>query len=273
MLAIGRGLMSGPKLLLLDEPSLGLSPILTLEVGSMIKRIADEGVPILLIEQNASLALQLAKRTYILEIGTVVLEGDREELQDNEHVRAAYLGISPPEELKVAQALASEPTPAMAQAQGLSEGSEGPRPKELMKERRTGQRPEASEREGRLVGRERPEAPPEMRPPVAQAQEPTRPTPREAGEALQDRWRYTESPGLWTPEWRSDEPKPTFEWSPEDSATFIPGRSPRKDWSYGITSAEQSGLEPGIAQEGSLNRRRKGKAAPTRVVKKIFRSP
>jgi branched-chain amino acid transport system ATP-binding protein len=98
MLAIGRGLMSNPKLLLLDEPSLGLSPILTSEVGSIIKRIADEGVSILLIEQNANLALQLAKQNYVMETGTIALQGDSKELQNNDHVRAAYLGISPTEE-------------------------------------------------------------------------------------------------------------------------------------------------------------------------------
>ena len=273
MLAIGRGLMCRPKLLLLDEPSLGLSPILTLEVGSMIKRIADEGVPILLIEQNASLALQLAKRNYVLEIGTIVLEGDREELQDNEHVRAAYLGISPTEELKVAQALASEPASAMAQAQGVSKRPEAPQPRELMEERRAGERPEAPEMEGWLERRKRPEATPEMRPPIEQPREPKRSTPIEAGEALQEKWRYTESPGRWAPEWRSDEPKAALEWSPEDFATRVPGSFPRKDWSYGITSAEQHGLEPGISQEGTLGRRRKEKAAPTRVVKKILSSP
>ena len=94
MIAIGRGLMSAPKLLLLDEPSLGLSPILTREVGSIIKKIADQGVSILLIEQNANLALQLAKKCYVLETGRIALEGSSKELQNNEHVKAAYLGIS-----------------------------------------------------------------------------------------------------------------------------------------------------------------------------------
>ena len=98
MLAIGRGLMCRPKLLLLDEPSLGLSPILTSEVGSIIKRIADEGVSILLIEQNANLALQLAKKNYVMETGTIALEGDSKQLQNDDHVKAAYLGISPTEE-------------------------------------------------------------------------------------------------------------------------------------------------------------------------------
>jgi ABC-type multidrug transport system ATPase subunit len=94
MIAIGRGLMGAPKLLLLDEPSLGLSPILTRDVGSIIKRIADEGVSILLIEQNANLALQLAQKCYVLETGSIALQGDSKDLQNNEHVRAAYLGIA-----------------------------------------------------------------------------------------------------------------------------------------------------------------------------------
>ena len=93
MLAIGRGLMTSPKLLLLDEPSLGLSPILTQEVASIIKRIADQGLSILLIEQNASLALKLANKGYVLETGRIALEGNAKQLQDNEHVQKAYLGI------------------------------------------------------------------------------------------------------------------------------------------------------------------------------------
>lgn len=93
MLAIGRGLMTSPKLLLLDEPSLGLSPILTQEVASIIKRIADQGLSILLIEQNASLALKLANKGYVLETGRIALEGDAKQLRDNEHVQKAYLGI------------------------------------------------------------------------------------------------------------------------------------------------------------------------------------
>jgi len=93
MLAIGRGLMSNPKLLLLDEPSLGLSPILTQEVASITKQITDEGVSVLLIEQNASLALKIANKAYVLETGRIALEGDAKQLQDNEHVKKAYLGL------------------------------------------------------------------------------------------------------------------------------------------------------------------------------------
>lgn len=102
MLAIGRGLMASPRLLLLDEPSLGLSPLLTKEVGAIIKQIADEGVSILLIEQNASLALQLAQKAYVMETGTIALEGDPLELQNNAHVKEAYLGLSPTEEVPIA---------------------------------------------------------------------------------------------------------------------------------------------------------------------------
>jgi branched-chain amino acid transport system ATP-binding protein len=101
MLAIGRGLMASPRLLLLDEPSLGLSPLLTKEVGAIIKQIADEGVSILLIEQNASLALQLAQKAYVMETGTIALEGDPLELQNNAHVKEAYLGLSPTEEVPI----------------------------------------------------------------------------------------------------------------------------------------------------------------------------
>jgi len=95
MLAIGRGLMSNPRVLMLDEPSLGLSPILTQEVASIVKTISEqEGLSVLLIEQNASVALSLASKGYVLETGKVVMEGNASELRDNEHVRKAYLGIA-----------------------------------------------------------------------------------------------------------------------------------------------------------------------------------
>jgi branched-chain amino acid transport system ATP-binding protein len=93
MLAIGRGVMCRPKLLLLDEPSLGLSPIVSQEVAEIISRIADDGVSILLIEQNAAMALKIAKKGYVMERGVIALEGSSEELQDNEYVRQAYLGL------------------------------------------------------------------------------------------------------------------------------------------------------------------------------------
>lgn len=92
MLAIGRGMMSKPKLLLLDEPSMGLSPILVEEIFSIISTINKQGTTILLVEQNAFMALQVAHRAYVLETGRVVLSGDAGELQQNEKVRSAYLG-------------------------------------------------------------------------------------------------------------------------------------------------------------------------------------
>jgi len=92
MLAIGRGIMSKPKLLLLDEPSMGLSPKLVEEIFSIISTINSQGVTILLVEQNAFMALQIAHRAYVLEAGRVVLSGDAKELQADEKVRSAYLG-------------------------------------------------------------------------------------------------------------------------------------------------------------------------------------
>lgn len=93
MIAIGRGLMAAPKLLLLDEPSLGLSPLLTLEVGRIIKQIAVEGVSILLIEQNAGLALSLAQKCFVLETGSITLEGTSRDIQSNPYIKEAYLGL------------------------------------------------------------------------------------------------------------------------------------------------------------------------------------
>lgn len=84
--------MPVPKLLL-DEPPLGLSPVMTHEVGFIKKQIVSEGVPILLIEQNASLALSLASKCCALETGIIGLEGDAKQFQDNEHIKKAYLGI------------------------------------------------------------------------------------------------------------------------------------------------------------------------------------
>jgi branched-chain amino acid transport system ATP-binding protein len=92
MLAIGRALMSKPKLLIMDEPSLGLSPIMVQEIGNIIKSMKEMGRTILLVEQNAHLALKLAERTYVLELGQVVLEGKSEEIMNNNMVRKAYLG-------------------------------------------------------------------------------------------------------------------------------------------------------------------------------------
>ncbi len=92
MLAIGRGLMSNPKLLLLDEPSLGLSPILVMEIAKIIRDIHQEGKTIILVEQNARLALSLAQKGYVLETGNIVLKGDAKDLRENEDVKKAYLG-------------------------------------------------------------------------------------------------------------------------------------------------------------------------------------
>ena len=92
MRAMGRALMSGPKLLLLDEPSLGLSPILVAEIAKIILEINQRGVPVILVEQNAEMALRLADYAYVLETGAVALEGTAAELHENDHVRRAYLG-------------------------------------------------------------------------------------------------------------------------------------------------------------------------------------
>ncbi len=92
MLAIGRTLMSKPRLLLLDEPSMGLAPLLVKEIFEIIKEINREGTTILLVEQNANMALSIAHRAYVLETGKVVLEGPARELAQNEQVRKAYLG-------------------------------------------------------------------------------------------------------------------------------------------------------------------------------------
>jgi branched-chain amino acid transport system ATP-binding protein len=92
MLAIAVALMGRPKLLLLDEPSSGLSPRMVDEIGQIVKRINKSGTSIFLVEQNARLALELADRGYLLEVGSIVLEGDGKELTKNEIVRKSYLG-------------------------------------------------------------------------------------------------------------------------------------------------------------------------------------
>ncbi len=92
MLAIGRALMSAPKLLLLDEPSMGLAPLLVQEIARIIVEIKDRGVSVVLVEQNAEVALRLADYAYVLETGSVALEGPADELRENDHVRRAYLG-------------------------------------------------------------------------------------------------------------------------------------------------------------------------------------
>jgi branched-chain amino acid transport system ATP-binding protein len=93
MLAIGRALMARPKILLLDEPSMGLAPILVETIFATIEEINRQGVTVLLVEQNALMALQVAHRGYVLETGTIVLEDTAERLRENESVQKAYLGI------------------------------------------------------------------------------------------------------------------------------------------------------------------------------------
>lgn len=92
MLAIGRALLTQPKLLLMDEPSMGLAPLLVQEIFEIIKKINQEGVTILLIEQNANMALSIADRAYVLETGNIVLKGDAKEIANDEAIRKAYLG-------------------------------------------------------------------------------------------------------------------------------------------------------------------------------------
>ena len=92
MLAIGRALMARPRLLLLDEPSMGLAPVLVEQIFETIRDINRQGTPILLVEQNAAMALTIAQRGYVLETGRVVLAGSAPELAENEEVRRAYLG-------------------------------------------------------------------------------------------------------------------------------------------------------------------------------------
>ena len=92
MLAIGRALMSAPRVLLLDEPSMGLSPVMVQEIARIVTDISGQGIPVVLVEQNAEMALLLAQYAYVLETGTVALEGRAADLHENAHVRRAYLG-------------------------------------------------------------------------------------------------------------------------------------------------------------------------------------
>ena len=94
MLAIGRALMSRPKLIMMDEPSLGLAPIVVQGVFDIIKEINRQGVTILLVEQNANMALKAADRAYVMETGRITMSGTGRELSENEEIRAAYLGKS-----------------------------------------------------------------------------------------------------------------------------------------------------------------------------------
>ena len=92
MLAMGRALMSKPKILLMDEPSMGLSPIMVNEIFSIIQEVSDSGTTVLLVEQNAKKALSIADRGYVLETGNIVLEGKASDLLNNDSIKKAYLG-------------------------------------------------------------------------------------------------------------------------------------------------------------------------------------
>ena len=92
MLAIGRALMAKPKVLLLDEPSLGLAPLIVEQMFHIIEDINEQGTTILLAEQNANAALQISNRGYVIESGKIVLEGSKEELLSNDQIRKAYIG-------------------------------------------------------------------------------------------------------------------------------------------------------------------------------------
>jgi branched-chain amino acid transport system ATP-binding protein len=92
MCAIGRALMARPKLLLLDEPSMGLAPIFVEKIFEIVIEINQQGTPVLLVEQNALMALEVAKRAYVMETGRIALAGPASELKTNERVRATYLG-------------------------------------------------------------------------------------------------------------------------------------------------------------------------------------
>ena len=92
MLAMGRALMGKPKMLLMDEPSMGLAPILVKDIFSIIKECNKDGVTILLVEQNANMVLSISDRAYVLETGSIVMSGDAKELMGNDDIRKAYLG-------------------------------------------------------------------------------------------------------------------------------------------------------------------------------------
>ena len=92
MLAMGRALMSNPKIILMDEPSMGLSPIFVSEIFDIIQKISADGTTVLLVEQNAKKALSIADRAYVLETGNIVLDGSAAELMDNDSIKKAYLG-------------------------------------------------------------------------------------------------------------------------------------------------------------------------------------
>ena len=92
MLAMGRALMAKPKLIIMDEPSMGLAPLMVKNIFNIIEMVNKEGTTVLLVEQNANMALSVAHRAYVLETGKIVLSGSAKELQESDEVRAAYLG-------------------------------------------------------------------------------------------------------------------------------------------------------------------------------------
>ncbi|MCL2479890.1 MAG: ATP-binding cassette domain-containing protein, partial [Treponema sp.] len=92
MLAIGRGLMAGPKLLLMDEPSMGIAPLIVKDISNIIRKLHEDGTTILLVEQNSKMALGLADYGYVLDTGNIVLEGRGEDLKNDDNVIKAYLG-------------------------------------------------------------------------------------------------------------------------------------------------------------------------------------
>lgn len=93
MLAIGRAMMSRPKILLMDEPSMGLSPLLVKEIFQIIQQLNQAGMTILLVEQNAKMALSIAHRAYVLETGKIVMSGPAKDMMEDDKVRKAYLGL------------------------------------------------------------------------------------------------------------------------------------------------------------------------------------
>jgi branched-chain amino acid transport system ATP-binding protein len=97
MLAIGRALMAGPSLLLLDEPTLGLAPLMAARIADTVRQINAQGTSVLLVEQNAAMALALAERAYVLEVGEVTLSGPAADLAASDEVRRRYLGVGMPE--------------------------------------------------------------------------------------------------------------------------------------------------------------------------------
>jgi len=92
MLAVGRALMAKPKMILMDEPSMGLSPLLVKEIFSIIREVNKKGITILLVEQNAKMALSISNRAYVMETGKITMEGDAGELLKDDRVKKAYLG-------------------------------------------------------------------------------------------------------------------------------------------------------------------------------------